>query len=195
MYITVYTIDVTLLKKNELFPFCTSDNCGQGAQWVLQSLLEWRKTHPFFRWMLLLLRTWPVWVRHKSFFLKNFKKAISFFFFFFRSMNCIRKVLGSLHTAISLHWRASKAWDIPWWREGLGKGGKWGYRQGDYVYTGLLFFTQERRWRHVGLFVDTFFTGSHWCVCDQRWSPDLAFSSFLCETFKHSLPSFTLARL
>lgn len=37
-------------------------------------------------------------------------------------MNCIRKVLGSLHTAISLHWRTSKEWDIPWWREGLGKG-------------------------------------------------------------------------
>lgn len=43
-------------------------------------------------------------------------------FFFFQSMNCIRKVLGSLHTAISPHRRASKEWDIPWWREGLGKG-------------------------------------------------------------------------
>lgn len=55
---------------------------------------------------------------------------------------------------------------------------KQGYRQGDYAAAGMLFFAEERRWKHICLFVDTFFTGSHWHVHDQKWSPDLAFSSF-----------------
>lgn len=48
-YITVHTIGKTLLENNERFPFCAGDNCGQGACWGLQSLLEWRKNALFFQ--------------------------------------------------------------------------------------------------------------------------------------------------
>jgi len=60
-------------------------------------------------------------------------------------MNCIRDMLGSLYTAYSLHWAASKGLGQMVMERSFRESRIWGYRQGDYAATGMLFFTAERR--------------------------------------------------
>lgn len=74
--------------------------------------------------------------------------------------------------------------DIPWWREGLTQGENRVNRR--VIMLGGYFFTAEKGWQYVCLFVDTSFRENHCYVHDQQWSPASAFSSFLRDAFKPS---------